>query len=56
MTTTFDVSLKRSIPEKPTGDKVFTCAICGSPVVDSQQGREGHKNRLGHWPEERKRA
>lgn len=52
----YDVSLRRLFPENPTGSTVFTCGKCFAPVVDSQQGRQGHKDRLGHWPEERERA
>lgn len=49
-----DESLKRTIPAKQTGDTVFTCRKCLAPVVDSQPGRQAHRDRLGHWPEERK--
>lgn len=56
MTTPLDESLKRTIPAKQTGDTVFTYGKCYAPVVDSQPGRQAHRDRLGHWPEERKRA
>ena len=51
-----DVSLKRTIPAHQTGDTVFTCRKCLGLVVDSQPGRQAHRDRLGHWPVERKRA
>lgn len=54
----YDVPLnfQRTLPAKQTGDTVFQCRHCYAPVVDSQAGRQGHRERLGHWPEERKRA
>lgn len=37
-----------------TAKRVFYCALCYAPVADSPECREGHKERLGHWPEEKK--
>ena len=56
MNATKDESLKRTIPAHQTRETVFTCRKCLGLVVDSQPGRQAHKDRLGHWPEERKRA
>ena len=52
----YDESLKRTTPAHQTGDKMFTCLHCYAPVVDSEAYKRGHKERLGHWPEERKGA
>lgn len=35
----------RTATKHSTGSRIFTCANCGSPVVESQQARLGHVQR-----------
>lgn len=43
------------IPVKATGKDIFYCKICDAPVVDSQEGIEGHEARQGHFPERKEK-
>jgi hypothetical protein len=45
----------RSKLMKSSSDTVIYCSRCGAPVVDSPQYKAGHQERMGHWPEEKKK-